>query len=41
MEENAGDKSGLDGVIIVTPWEWHKPMVIGSLEAGLKYVPRK
>lgn len=31
-------KSGLDGVIIVTPWEWHKPMVIGSLEAGLKYV---
>jgi hypothetical protein len=28
----------LDGVIIVTPWEWHKPMIIGSLEAGLKYV---
>jgi predicted dehydrogenase len=27
-----------DGVIIATPWEWHKPMVIGSLEAGLKYV---
>ncbi len=26
------------GVIIATPWEWHKPMVIGSLEAGLKYV---
>jgi len=31
-------KGGLDGVIIVTPWEWHKPMVIGSLEAGIKYV---
>ncbi len=31
-------KGGLDGVIIATPWEWHKPMVIGSLEAGLKYV---
>jgi predicted dehydrogenase len=31
-------KGGLDGVIIVTPWEWHKPMVVGSLEAGLKYV---
>jgi predicted dehydrogenase len=27
-----------DAVIIATPWEWHKPMVIGSLEAGLKYV---
>jgi len=31
-------KGGLDGVLIVTPWEWHKPMVIGSLDAGLKYV---
>ncbi len=31
-------KGGLDGVIIATPWEWHKPMVIGSLESGLKYV---
>ena len=27
-----------DGVLIVTPWEWHKPMIIGSLEAGIKYV---
>jgi hypothetical protein len=27
-----------DGVIIVTPWEWHKPMILGSLEAGIKYV---
>lgn len=29
---------GLETVIIATPWEWHKEMVIGSLEAGLKYV---
>lgn len=29
---------GLDGVLVVTPWEWHKPMIIGSLEAGIKYV---
>lgn len=29
---------GLDGVIIATPWEWHKQMVIGSLEAGIPYV---
>ncbi len=31
-------KGGLDGVLIGTPWEWHKPMVIGSLEAGIRYV---
>ena len=31
-------KGGLDGVVIATPWEWHKPMVMGALEAGLKYV---
>ncbi len=29
---------GLDGVIIATPWELHAPMIIGSLEAGVKYV---
>ena len=28
----------LDGVIIATPWEWHAPMVLDSLNAGLKYV---
>ena len=28
----------LDAVLIATPWEWHKPMVIGALEAGIKYV---
>ncbi len=27
----------IEGVIIATPWEWHAPMAIGSLEAG-KYV---
>jgi len=29
---------GLDGVIIATPWEWHCPMVIDALQAGIKYV---
>jgi len=29
---------GLDSVIIATPWELHREMIIGSLEAGLKYV---
>jgi predicted dehydrogenase len=28
----------LDGVLIVTPWEWHKPMILGALDAGIKYV---
>jgi hypothetical protein len=28
----------LDAVIIATPWEWHKEMIIGSLEAGIKYI---
>ena len=32
------EKETPDGVIIATPWEWHKPMIIGSLEAGIKYV---
>lgn len=32
------DKKGLDTVVISTPWEWHKEMIIGSLESGLKYV---
>ncbi len=29
---------GLQSVLIATPWEWHKPMIIASLHAGLKYV---
>lgn len=32
------EMKGLDTVVISTPWEWHKEMIIGSLEAGLKYV---
>ncbi len=31
----------IDAVIIATPWEWHKEMIIGSLEAGIKYVGTK
>jgi len=29
---------GIDAVIIATPWEWHKEMIIGSIESGVKYV---
>ena len=28
----------IDAVIISTPWEWHKPMIVDSLDAGLKYI---
>ncbi|MEJ5961917.1 Gfo/Idh/MocA family oxidoreductase [Pedobacter immunditicola] len=28
----------LKSVVIATPWEWHKPMIVGSIEAGVKYV---
>jgi predicted dehydrogenase len=31
-------KGGLDGVVIATPWEWHKPMIMGAIDAGLKYI---
>lgn len=31
-------KEQLDAVLIATPWEWHKPMIIGSIDAGIKYV---
>ena len=29
---------GIDAIVIATPWEWHKEMVIGAVEAGIKYV---
>ena len=32
------EKKGIEAIVIATPWEWHKPMIIGSLEAGIKYV---
>lgn len=28
----------LDAIVIATPWEWHKPMIIAALEAGIKYI---
>lgn len=28
----------IDAVIISTPWEWHKPMIVDSISAGLKYI---
>ncbi|MBE2292354.1 MAG: Gfo/Idh/MocA family oxidoreductase [Xanthomonadales bacterium] len=38
-DENAWKRllepGGLDGVIIATPWEWHAPMAIGAMQAGV------
>jgi len=28
----------LKSVLIATPWEWHRPMILAALDAGLKYV---
>ena len=28
----------IDAVVISTPWEWHKPMIIDAITAGVKYV---
>lgn len=28
----------IDGVLIATPWEWHTPMILDALTAGIKYV---
>jgi predicted dehydrogenase len=32
------ESKNIDGVLIATPWEWHGPMVLDSLQAGIKYV---
>lgn len=32
------ETKGLHAIVIATPWEWHKEMIIKSMEAGLKYV---
>jgi hypothetical protein len=28
----------IDAIIIATPWEWHKEMIVSSIEAGVKYI---
>lgn len=32
------EAKNIDAVIIATPWEWHAPMVLDALSAGIKYV---
>jgi predicted dehydrogenase len=28
----------IDAIIIATPWEWHSPMILDSIKAGIKYI---
>ncbi|HVY75895.1 MAG TPA: Gfo/Idh/MocA family oxidoreductase [Puia sp.] len=32
------EEKDLHGIIIATPWEWHAPMILDALAAGIKYV---
>ncbi len=32
------DAKDIDAIVIATPWEWHKPMIIDALDRGIKYV---
>ena len=32
------DRRDLDAVVISTPWEWHKPMILDALDRGIRYV---
>lgn len=32
------EKKQLDAVIIATPWEWHKHMILAAIDSGIKYV---
>ncbi|MBS1737150.1 MAG: Gfo/Idh/MocA family oxidoreductase [Bacteroidetes bacterium] len=32
------EQKNIDAVLIATPWEWHTPMIIDCLQAGIKYV---
>jgi hypothetical protein len=32
------ERKDIEAVVIATPWEWHKEMIIGCLESGIKYV---
>jgi hypothetical protein len=32
------ERKDLDAIVISTPWEWHKPMILDTLDAGIKYI---
>ncbi len=32
------EEKNLDAILIATPWEWHAPMILDSIKAGVKYI---
>ena len=32
------EQKNIDAVVIATPWEWHSPMILDSIKAGMKYI---
>ncbi|HEY4155977.1 MAG TPA: Gfo/Idh/MocA family oxidoreductase [Puia sp.] len=32
------EEKDLQGILIATPWEWHAPMILDGLSAGIKYI---
>jgi predicted dehydrogenase len=32
------EEKDLHGILIATPWEWHAPMILDGLAAGIKYI---
>ena len=36
--KNLLSDKNIDAIIIATPWEWHAPMILDALKAGVKYI---
>ena len=36
--KNLLSDKNIDAIIIATPWEWHAPMILNALKAGIKYI---
>ena len=36
--KNLLSDKNIDAIIIATPWEWHAPMILDALKAGIKYI---
>jgi predicted dehydrogenase len=32
------EAKGFDAILIATPWEWHAPMILDAISAGVKYI---
>lgn len=32
------EQKNIDAIVIATPWEWHAPMILDAIKAGIKYI---